>query len=237
MENIFVHRVHQKNNSFLIFMKRSLSEKIILTPIEQRYISTCYPLPDRPFLDKVEYWKRILREGSKNDKNLEISLNDLGLAFPHIGMLYIQGFFDERSIQSYFEGIDEKSHNMRMYLFAKKIYRKKFPQTLNVLSHIEYCSVKPAELETEKIYSYGMIYNYPVDTEYFGMRFKNNFVLVHGRSENGLIAIRDITEEEFERFTKWFEERQKSKDNPFVKFKDELERHLENDLRKLKSRT
>jgi hypothetical protein len=215
-------------------MKKFLREKIILTPIEQRYISTCYPLPDRPCLDKVEYWKRILRESAKNDKNLEISFNDFGLAFPHIGILYLQGFFDERSIQSYFEGIDEKSHNMRMYLFAKKMDRKRSPQILNVLLHIEYCSVKPADLENQKIHSYGMNYDYPIDTGYFSdMQLKNNFVLVHGKSKKGLIAIREITKEEFEIFSNWFEERQKSKENPFVKFKDELEKYMEDDLRKL----
>jgi hypothetical protein len=207
-------------------MKKSSSEKIILTSIEQRYISTCYPLPDRPFLDKAYYWKGILRKNVKNNQNLELSFNDLGLAFPHIGLLYLQGFFEKRSIQSYFEGLDKKSHNMRMYLFAKKIYRKNFPEILDVLSHIEYCSVKPADLNSEKIYSYGMVYEYPIDTKYFDINFKNDFVLIHGKSENGLIAIRDITKEEFERFADWFRERQKSKDNPFVKFRDELEEYL-----------
>jgi len=207
-------------------MKNSFSEKIILTPIEQRYISTCYPLPDRPFLDKVEYWKRILREAAKNNKNLEVSLHDFSLAFPHIASLYLKGFFNERSIQSYFEGIDEKSHNMRMYLFAKKMYRNNFPKIFDVLLHIEYCSVKPADLETEKIYSYGMVYNYPIDVDYFGFYPENNLILLHGKSERGLIAIRELTKKEFKIFVSWFEERQKSKDNPFAKLKDELEEYL-----------
>jgi len=197
---------------------------IVLTPIEQRYISTCYPLPDRPFYNEALFWKNKLRESSVKDEDIEVPFEDIGKAFPHICRLYKEGFFDERSIQSYFEGVDDKSHNMRMYLFAKRVARGKRPELalINVLRHVEACSVKPADLRRSLVWSYGAVRRSLIDTEYFNSSPQSDLVFVHGRSNGGEVVVRDVSEEEFERLKSWFEERQKSKENPFVRFRNEL---------------
>ncbi len=198
-------------------------DRIVLTPIEQKYIATCYPLPDKPFLDEANKWKEILRETSSNGEDIEVSVNDIGRAFPHIGTLYQRGLFNKRSVRSYFEGTDQESHNMRMYLFAKNIARKQPPEhiVLKVLHHVECCSVKVADLDSFIIWSYGMTYTFPLDTDYFGIKPRSNRVFVHGKSERGMVVVRDVSEEEFEKFRSWFEERQSS-DNPFVRFREKL---------------
>lgn len=201
------------------------NDRIILTPIEQRYIATCYPLPDRPFLDEANEWKERLKESSLKNEDIEVAANDISRAFPHIGMLYRRGFFDERSIRSYFEATDQESHNMRMYLFAKSVARKHPPEhiLLGVLDHVEHCSVKVADLDSSTLWSYGGPYQCTLDTDYFNLSPNSNWVLVHGKNKNGVIVIRDILEDEFERFRRWFEERQSSSRNPFVRFREKLE--------------
>jgi hypothetical protein len=212
------------------FVKNMQESEIILTPLEQRYISTCYPLPDRPFIKEANKWKERLRK-TQEMGNILLSLEEIGKAFPHIGMLYKIGFFEKRSIQSYFEGLDEKGHNTRMYLFAKKCERSKIPKEmlLGVMLHVEHCSVRIAETKNSKICSYLGEYEYPIDLNYFGNGFSNEYVIVHGKSEKGAIAIRDLSRDEFDVYKKWFEERQKSKSNPFAKHEKFLKNLLYSD--------
>ncbi len=199
--------------------------EITLTPLEQRYISTCYPLPDRPFIDEVHEWQERLRISSTKGESIVAVVADIGRVFPHVGRLCREGFFDERSIQSYFEGIDPLSHTMRMYLFGKRVARKQPPEhiLLAVLHHIEHCSVRVADLNTSTVWSYGMTYQYPLDIHYFNLNARSSRVLVHGKSNKGVIVVRDASEEEFEKFSSWYEERQSSNTNPFVRCRDRLE--------------
>lgn len=195
------------------------SSNIILTPLEQRYLSTCYPLPDRPFYDEVSKWKEFLRWNSIEDKDLELS-DELLRVFPHIGRLYMNGLFNRRSIQSYFEGIDLDSHNMRMYLFAKRAARNIPPDILSsILSHVKTCSVKPADMSTSTIWSYDGVYHGEIDLSYFNLTLGGFYVFVHGANGSDIdIAIRQITKEEFDLLRNWYEERQKSKENPFLRY-------------------
>ncbi len=208
-----------------------MSHKIRLiakfTPIEQRYLSTCYPLPDRPFYDEAMVWKENMRYLSMKNETIDVSLRHIVKAFPHLGALYVKGLFDKRTVKSYFEGTDQDSHNMRMYLFAKSAYRKGLPEKalLDVLEHVEACSVKPADLRNSLIYSYGDNYHSQLDTEYLDIVPESDFVFVHGRSPDGEIVIRDVMEEKFEALREWFDKRKESKSNPFVKFRDIIYKH------------
>ena len=198
---------------------------IVLTPLEQRYISTCYPLTDRPFYEEAMTWKEKLREAAVAGKDIEVPTRELVIAFPHIGRLYLEGFFKERSIQSYFEGLGQGSHNLRMYLFAKRLARSQAPEPiiLDVLHHVETCSVRVASLGDLTTWSYGGTYPCPLDVEYFGAHVEGSYVLVHGRSEKGPVVIRSLSTEDFERFKAWFEKRQAARlRNPFVRYRERL---------------
>ncbi|MEM7816695.1 MAG: hypothetical protein QXZ20_02150, partial [Candidatus Aenigmatarchaeota archaeon] len=46
------------------------------------------------------------------------------------------------------------------------------------------------------------------------------FAFVHGRNEKGSILVRYVSREDFENLAKWFEERWKSKENPFRRIKN-----------------
>lgn len=207
------------NDSRNIYLK-----SIILNPIEQRYLASCYPLKDRSWYDEALRWREIFRNYAKSNSNVEIEVISIAKAFPHFARLCIEGFFIDRTVQNYFEGTDEKSHNMRNYLFAKSRKREKLPKEIleEMLEHVEYCSVRPVSLRDRIVFSYGGPREEEIDTEYFGIDLvhESDFAFVHGRSNKGSILIRGVSEEEFKNLVKWFEERQKSKDNPFRKIKN-----------------
>ncbi|MEM5870677.1 MAG: hypothetical protein QW758_01850 [Candidatus Aenigmatarchaeota archaeon] len=201
--------------------------KVTLNPIEQRYIATCYPLKDRPYYEEALRAREIFRDYAIKNETIEIDLNNIALAFPHLARLIREGFFKERTIQSYFEGIDDKSHNMRNYLFAKSRMRDKLPENVlfDILHHVEYCSVRPCYLKENIIFSYGGEVKDDIDKYYFSLSIgqesfqvenrEYEFAFLHGRSEKGSIFVRYVSKEEFENLLKWFEERWKSKENPF----------------------
>lgn len=202
--------------------------KIILNPIEQRYIASCYPLKDRAYYEEALKMRNIFRELANKNEKIEIDLSTIALAFPHLSRLYIEGFFNNRTIQSYFEGIDDKSHNMRNYLFAKARMRealkiKEYPWEIMkyVLEHVEYCSVKPCYVEENLIISYCGELKDEIDKNYFSLADDQEscFAFVHGRSEKGSILIRYVTKDEFENLLEWFEKRYESKENPFKMIK------------------
>ncbi|MEM7816694.1 MAG: hypothetical protein QXZ20_02145, partial [Candidatus Aenigmatarchaeota archaeon] len=131
--------------------------KVTLNPIEQRYIATCYPLKDRPYYEDALRLRETFRYYAIKNETIEIDVNNIALAFPHLARLITEGFFKERTIQSYFEGIDDKSHNMRNYLFAKARMRDKLPEHVlfDILHHVECCSVRPCYVKDNLILSYG----------------------------------------------------------------------------------
>jgi len=203
--------------------------KIRLTPVEQRYIASCSPLPDRIFYDEAIKWKEIMRKSAIDDKLMEVPVIELTKPFPNITRLYFQGLFKNRSVQSYFEGIDSQAHNLRMYSFAKKIERNGFLQNMvpDVLAHVELCSVKVADLVESRVWSYTGIYrggdnNFLIDTDYLKVHPITDYVFVHGKSEKGLIAVRSAKEHEVEIMKEWFERRQRSSKNPFFRHDSKL---------------
>lgn len=173
---------------------------------------TCFPLLDRPFYEKALEWKEKLRDQK------EIPLEEFIKAFPHLGRLYLEGLFERKTIQEYFEGIDLDSHNMRMYLFAKKFARHKGRELKHILyptlEHLEVCAVKPVDLKKQQVWGYFGSYKTDLDFDYFDISSKG-YGFVHGRSEKGLVVIREVKEEEFQILKEWFEKRAISKENPF----------------------
>ena len=208
-------------------------EILTLSPIEQRYIATCPLWEGRAYLEEARKYKKILRESAKRNKEITLSLEEISKPFPHISRLARDGFFEKRSVQSYFEGSDESSHNMLLYLFTKSSYRKmrkiaegNFEEPMkNLLYHANVCAVKPVDLEARTMWCFNGVMEERIDLEYFGVGFfereehNSKYGFVHGVSDNGHVLVRFVEEDEFLRMKRWFEERQKSKENPFRKIK------------------
>ncbi len=195
-----------------------LRDNIELSPVVQKYMASCYPLPDRPFINETEEWKTRLQDLQRGKKHLNLPVAKIARAFPHLGKLHLKGFFDHRSIQSYFEGTDPQSHNMRMYLLAKRMARDGVPEVVmqSILEHIETCSVKVAQIIKKsdhrthgRVWSYGSTYLADLDTESLNPAIRTSNVVVHGRSDRGLTVIRDAGPA-FEPLKEWFIERQQN---------------------------
>ena len=194
-----------------------MAKRLNLNPIEQRYIATCYPLPDRPGIEYVEEWKERMRQSSLEGKAVEIPVDRICAPFPHVGSLCEKGFFETTGVQEYFEGLGEGSHNMRMYQFAKRVARNRLPDEIlkGVLEHVDGCSVKPARMSDSTVWSFSGPRKARIDRDYFGHQ-ECEYGLLHGKNRGMLVLIRGITQEEFEKYRSWFEDRAKSKTSPFV---------------------
>ena len=195
-----------------------IHNEIELNPVVQKYMASCYPLADRQFINEAEQWKNYLQLSSREKKTINLPLGKIARAFPHLGKLQLKGFFDGRSIQSYFEGTDPDSHNMRMYLMAKRMARDCVPWPImkNILEHVETCSVRVAQLLRKsgdstigRVWSYGETYRAELDTEHLNPVIRSPFVFIHGKSDRGLIVVREAGPH-FEPFKEWFIERQQN---------------------------
>ena len=93
--------------------------KIKLTPVDQRYIASCSPLPHKSNYAEAMRWKEILRKSSMADKEKWIPISEFRVPFPKIYVLHKAGVFDDRSVKSYFEGTDREGHNEVLYNYAK----------------------------------------------------------------------------------------------------------------------
>lgn len=205
--------------------------KIKLNPIEQKYIGTCYPLPDRIGLELCNIWKNKLKTNYKNE-DIKINLNELKIAFP-----FIYNFLTTNksgSIQNRFEGISEDSHLKKLYIKAENIKIKieileknleGKKAYLKLLEHYEGCGIKVADLERNIVLGYGGDYNVKIDKNYFE-EITGRYVIIHGKSQNGLIVIRTITKSEFDLYAKILKDIQNRTNNPFKKFKKNLEEML-----------
>ncbi len=203
-----------------------------LTPLELRYLATCYPLKDRPGIDEANRWKALARDRAGRTETRELPLRDIALAFPHVCGLAIKGFFEMRSVQDYFEGLDQESHIMRLYLFARSAARKSTPEhlMLGILQHTEGCSVRIADASAGKVWGFGGIYALPINTQYFSQPVIGRYMLVHGHEQGHAVAIRAVSDPVFQVYSGWFEDRHKSKDNPFVPFRATIEDLLAKDI-------
>ncbi len=205
--------------------------KITLNPIEQKYIGTCYPLPDREGIKECSLWKQELKR-NYDGNNREFDIEKLKTPFP-----FIYAFFTahpQKMIQDNFEALDENSHIRKLY--AKATHTKinldvleKNPAAklayLKLLEHYEGCAVKVADLGQRLIWGYGGIYHTKIDENYFE-KIKGRYAIIHGKSDNGLIVIREISEDEFRMYKTVFEEIQQRDNNPFRKYKNDLEKML-----------
>jgi hypothetical protein len=197
------------------------NEKIKLTPIDQRYIASCSPLPHKSNYAEAMRWKEILQKSSMADKEKWIPISEFRVPFPKIYVLHKAGVFDDRSVKNYFEGTDREGHNELLYDYAKDAAKRNDPDLPGILAHIEQCSVRIAHIEDNlaTVFSYRDNYAINLDKEYLGIHPVTDHVFIHGKSEKGAIVIRGIEDYEAEDMIQWFEELQKSPDNPFLKYK------------------
>lgn len=206
-----------------------LERSVVLSPLEQRYVASCYPLPDRPGLDSCNLWKARLRQSAGDGGMVEIKAREIGMAFPHLAMLIMQGKFQGiETVQGYFESLKEGglSHNLNLYKFAKSVGRaaksmekEEYAERLvPVMDHVNGCAVKPADLSGNKVWTFGGFEESGIDSHYFGNDKFCRYALVHGVNEEGLpVAVRPIDASLFAVYRNWYEGRWKSKDNPFNK--------------------
>lgn len=180
----------------------NLELRITLTPIEQRYVATCYPLPDQPNHDIVIYWKAKLTLSARANMPFAAHIKNLTQPFPDLARLVKDGFLTSRSVQSYFEGLDEASHNARLYTFATNAMKNSIPQHIleSMLSHVRNCmtTVGHGGLITSP---FGECQE-QVDQETFGIT--GEYLLLHGKSKKGHVAIRAISEEDYTAFQQYF---------------------------------
>ena len=186
---------------------------IRLSPLVQRYISTCYLLPDHAHAVEVEHWKERLR--SSCNECITVNLEEIATVFTHVGRLLREGNVSGEQLDSYFEGLGNGSHNLRMYQLFTKLQRRRsrmdekiLPQydavLEGVLEHIEGCSVRPAFLRSSLVFGYRGPCTEPIDEEHFKNTNYDNRVFVHGRSGKGAVVVRSANEQEFEAFVSWW---------------------------------
>jgi hypothetical protein len=201
-----------------------MSREILVNTLDQSYIATCYPLPNREGLDQCIDWKTKLKHSVLAASSINLSADDLRAPFPHLYRLLQEGYFDSTTIQDYFEGTNSGSHNQNLYLFAKAVYRrlKRAPEPVieeilfPVLNHINGCAVKPANLDDHTIWSFGkIITTTDINQNYFGNHPAQRFALVHGIENGQHIIIRSISEDEFSAYSSWYTSHFKSNGNPF----------------------
>ena len=176
---------------------------VVLTPLEQRYVASCDCPVDYPHHDVTEAWKRRLTESTKQNRISTINSADIILPFPSLAYLIAtEGLGSERTVQDYFEGGDEKSHNGRLVRFVKDTQNNSnLPHGLveKMKYHATVCSVKLAKRDGSFVWSvYDTRPNFFDDP--FGVHPESDMVLVHGRSEKGHIIIREANKEDIELF-------------------------------------
>lgn len=208
-------------------MNHAFEQLVSFCPIEQRYVASCYPLPDRPGFDACLNWRRTFSEYVRqNLESVTTSVGELAEPFPHLSRLALQGMFNSVSIQAYFEGLNFPEmangvsyHNPNLYLFAAATVRHHAPPAIlaPVLDHIAGCSVKPAILSSSRVIDYVGDQPQLINRDFLQHDTAvTDYVLVHGFATNGAHqAIRYLQPNEFDRFRHWFVARQQSKTNPF----------------------
>lgn len=208
------------------------ADQLNFSPIEQRYVASCYPLPDREGYAACMDWRSAFAAMAEKHHDATVELSQLAEPFPHLTRLALTRMFRSISIQDYFEGLDfpETSrglvyHNPGLYLFAKRVARtsNKNPAMrsalLSVLDHVSGCSVKPALLSEGLVMDYSGVWKKEALLVDFLKHdaAANDYLLVHGKTHTGAhIGIRMIDTETFEAFTRWFHQRAYSKENPFL---------------------
>jgi hypothetical protein len=180
---------------------------------EQRYVSSCALIPGREFYDEAVGWRERVKQDTFSGRETDYDVPQIARAFPHLATLYTKGFFEHHTPLGYFEGIDLKSHNMRMYLFAKKLLRNKnIPESMleAVCRHLHECSVRV--MKNCEMHSFKGVYRGEPDFGYFDAK-PAEYLFVHGRDLNP-IAVKEASLDDFARFNEFFE-RFRTARNPF----------------------
>jgi hypothetical protein len=150
------------------------SNQLVFNLYEQRYVASCYPLPDRDGIEECLYWKGVFADFvAKRQEQAWVAISKLSRPFPHLARLGVQGYFEKVPIQNYFEGLSEGSHNLNLYLFGVNLGRKiksmpvetRRQVLLPVLDHVNGCAAKPANLETNQVWTYKSVESARFDEE------------------------------------------------------------------------
>ncbi len=159
--------------------------KIVLNPLEQRYIATCDCVDDYPHSDKTREWKGKLALNSRNDTSITVRSSEMLLPFPTLAYLIgTEGLGDDWPVIEYFEGLDDRSHNHRLHEMARRAAKNpKIPQELlrRMENHATDCSVSLVRTD-EKL------------DDPFDVKPSTNYVLTHGRYNGMPVIIREATD-------------------------------------------
>lgn len=173
--------------------------KVSLSPMEQRYLASCHCPVDYPKHEKTERWKDLVRDNSYAGETLEIKPSQILEAFPSLAnFIASEGLGYKRSVQSYFEGMDSGSHNIKLLEYVS-VFRD-HPYFERMLEHADLCSVKLARTDGSKIWTPKGAVSGSLD-DMFDVFPSSDHVLVHGQTENGHVITREATYQDLERLS------------------------------------
>jgi len=178
--------------------KYSTIEKIVtLTPLDQRFISSCYCPTDHPNMTLVEQWKEKLQNSANKDKPYHVDPNNMVAAFPNISKFLIESSETNFSTVEYFTSMNSDSHNALLYSKMYEIIKKNnVPVSFvsNVLKKANGCSVKVAKSDGSELWSINGIIKAELDYETFNISKESYYVLTHGMLGESYTVI-DIADE------------------------------------------
>jgi hypothetical protein len=181
---------------------------VLIDEIASRYIATCHPYEGRLYAELAEEWKRRLANGER-----EMSEEVFAMAFPHARRIYNSG----RVLQDYFESLNEGSHNMLIWLFLANSVRRRLPEEVlkNIARHAEYCSVKVGQVD-KVINMPSLTGRYIFDRDILDWSLcsesSEGYYFLHGFDGGKIHVIRKATEQDFQKFRDWFDEKKRIKD-------------------------
>jgi hypothetical protein len=182
---------------------------IDIDEIAARYIATCHPYKGRPYTELAEEWGKKLKNGER-----KIPEEVFARAFPHAWRIYNSG----RDLQDYFESLNEGSHNMLIWLFLVNSVRRRLPEEVlkSIVQHAEYCSVKVGQITGGVINMPSLTGRYIFDRDILDWSLcsesSEGYYFLHGFDGGKIHVIRKATEQDFQRFRDWFDEKKRIRD-------------------------
>ncbi|MFH8080996.1 MAG: hypothetical protein QXO84_03935 [Candidatus Aenigmatarchaeota archaeon] len=176
---------------------------ISIDEVAALYIASCHIYEGRPHAELANQWKERFLKGERL-----IPEEAFCQAFPHAYKIYISG----RNLQDYFESLYEGSHNWLLWMFLVNAKRRLPPQILSsIITHMEYCCVKIGRVSNEKILISSLSGEYELSRNLFNFlcKDKGEYYFLHGFDNGVAYAIRPASEEDFERYKTWFEEKRR----------------------------
>lgn len=173
-------------------------------------------------------WRELFRILiAKNVKSIELGLDSIKEPYKKIAEYFESGVFSSGDdVREYFESlydVDEEmmngkvSHNV--LLFRTCVDEKDLEQ----IYQRELCSLKVTDVKNKKTWGFAGVYeNMRINKKHFNFKIEGDYLLTHGSSLIGLIAVKSIDKEEFEKYRAWYEEVHKHPKNPFVAHKMQI---------------